>query len=95
MFGIAASEYLLIIIVAVLVLGPEHLPKVLRTLAKLVSNFRRITTEVQRVIHLESLEAESLLHTTRFQPLKKKKTKKTTTKKKQTSHTVKQPQEAI
>lgn len=54
MFGIGSSEFLVIIVVAVLVLGPEHLPRIMRTVTKVMSDFRRISTELQRIINLES-----------------------------------------
>lgn len=54
MFGIGSTEFLVIIVVALLVLGPEHLPKVMRTVGKTMADFRRITTEFQRTINTES-----------------------------------------
>jgi sec-independent protein translocase protein TatB len=53
MFGIGTYEFLVIVVVAVLVLGPEHLPRVIRTVTKVMSDFRRISTEFQRAINLE------------------------------------------
>lgn len=81
MLGIGSSEFLVIIVVAVLVLGPEHLPRIMRTVTKVMSDFRRISTELQRVINLESFEEEEKKGNTG----KKKKsssTSKSTTKKK-------------
>ena len=73
MLGIGTSEFLVIIVVAILVLGPEHLPRVLRTVQKVMSDFRRISTDFQRAVnleaHLEDLSGPSTA-------------KKTTTKKK-------------
>ena len=54
MFGIGTFEFLVIIVVAVLVLGPEHLPRVMRTVTKVMSDFRRVSTEFQRAINLEA-----------------------------------------
>ena len=54
MFGIGTFEFLVIILVAVLVLGPEHLPRVMRTVTKVMSDFRRINTDFQRAINLEA-----------------------------------------
>jgi sec-independent protein translocase protein TatB len=53
MFGIGSSEFLVILIVAFLVLGPSHLPKVARTLGKAMGEFRRVSTEFQRTLNLE------------------------------------------
>lgn len=53
MFGIGSTEFLVIIIVALLVLGPEHLPKIMRTVGKTVGEFRRLSTEFQRTINTE------------------------------------------
>ena len=58
MFGIDTFEFLVIILVAVLVLGPEHLPRVMRIVAKVTSDFRRISTEFQRAINLEANKEE-------------------------------------
>ena len=53
MFGIGSSEFLVILIVAFLVLGPSHLPKIARTLGKAMGEFRRVSTEFQRTLNLE------------------------------------------
>ncbi|SHN61679.1 Sec-independent protein translocase protein TatB [Desulfovibrio litoralis] len=53
MFGIGSSELLIILVVALLVLGPEHLPKIMRTVGKVMGDFRRITTDFQRTINTE------------------------------------------
>jgi len=53
MFGIGSSEFLVILIVAFLVLGPSHLPKIAKTLGKAMGEFRRVSTEFQRTLNLE------------------------------------------
>ncbi|MDR2076541.1 MAG: twin-arginine translocase TatA/TatE family subunit [Desulfovibrio sp.] len=53
MLGISSYEFLVIVVVAVLVLGPEHLPRVIRTVTKVMSDFRRISMEFQRAINLD------------------------------------------
>ncbi len=58
MFGIGTTEFLVIIVVAILVLGPEHLPKIMRTVQKTMSDFRRISTEFQRTLNLEANQEE-------------------------------------
>lgn len=54
MFGIGTFEFLVIILVAVLVLGPEQLPRVVRTVTKVMSDFRRISTDFQRAVNLQA-----------------------------------------
>ena len=58
MFGIGTSEFLVILVVAVLVLGPEHLPRIMRTMTKVMSDFRRVSTDFQRTINLEASREE-------------------------------------
>lgn len=75
MFGIGSGELFLIIIVAVLVLGPEHLPRIMRTTQSIMSNFRKITTEFQRTLNLEDVlkETDSKSTAKRTPPTTKKK----------------------
>ena len=58
MFGIGSSEFLVILIVAFLVIGPSHLPKIARTLGKAMGEFRRVSTEFQRTLNLEAEKEE-------------------------------------
>ena len=77
MLGIGTSEFLVIIVVAILVLGPEHLPRVLRTVQKVMSDFRRISTDFQRAVNLEAhLEEFTGPSTAKNSTTKKKKKKK-------------------
>jgi len=46
-FGIGASELLVIFLVALLVLGPDKLPEAARTLAKLFGEFRKATDDLK------------------------------------------------
>jgi len=59
MFGIGSSELVVILIVAFLVLGPSHMPKIAKTLGKAMGEFRRVSTEFQRTLNLE-VEKEEL-----------------------------------
>lgn len=47
MFGISLSEITLIAVVALIVVGPQKLPGMLRTLGQWVGRIRRLTTEVR------------------------------------------------
>lgn len=53
MFGIGSTEILLIVVVALLVLGPKNLPKAARTLGKAMGEFRKVSTDFQRTINAE------------------------------------------
>ena len=58
MFGIGGMELVLILIVALVVLGPDHLPRVMRTLGKTVGDLRRASTEFQRTMNTEIAQHE-------------------------------------
>ena len=58
MFGIGSMEFLVIILVAVLVLGPNQLPKLIRTFTKVMGDVRRVSTDFQRTINLEINQEE-------------------------------------
>jgi len=47
MFGIGPEELMLIAIVALLVLGPERMPKVMRDVGKVVGDLRRTSDELR------------------------------------------------
>ena len=59
MFGIGGTEFLVIMVVALLVLGPKKLPELARTLGKFVGEFRRVSTEFQRNLNTEVAFEES------------------------------------
>lgn len=48
MFGIGLSELIVIIIVALIFIGPDKLPQLARTLGKAFSEFRRAGEEVKK-----------------------------------------------
>ena len=58
MFGIGSMEFLVILLVAVLVLGPDQLPKLIRTFTKVMGDVRRVSTDFQRTMNLEINQEE-------------------------------------
>ena len=51
MFGLGFGEIILVLVVALLVLGPEKLPALAKTLGKGMREFRRAASEFQRSRH--------------------------------------------
>ncbi len=60
MFDIAFSELLLIALVALVVIGPERLPKVARTVGHLLGRMQRyvsdVKSDISREMHLDELK---------------------------------------
>lgn len=54
MFGIGSTELLVILVVALIVLGPKSLASFSRTLGKAVGEFRRVSTDFQRTLNAEA-----------------------------------------
>lgn len=53
MFNIGAGEMMLILVVALLILGPQRLPEMARGIGKFMREFRRQTDEVRNVVERE------------------------------------------
>lgn len=53
MFGIGSQELLLIIVVALVLLGPSKLPGVMRSIGKAMATFKRVTSEVKSTFEEE------------------------------------------
>ncbi len=58
MFGIGTTELIIILLVALIILGPTKLPGIARSLGKALGEFRRVTTDVQRTLNLEAARIE-------------------------------------
>ncbi len=48
MFGIGMTELLVILVLALLVLGPKRLPEMARSLGRGLAEFRRASTDIRR-----------------------------------------------
>jgi Tat protein translocase TatB subunit len=57
MFGIGPEELVLVLVIALIVLGPERLPKVARDLGRVVADLRRTSDELRE----EFLNADRIL----------------------------------
>jgi sec-independent protein translocase protein TatB len=58
MFGIGTSEVLIILVVALVVIGPSKLPELARTLGKGLAEFRRVSSDVKNTIEMEGERLE-------------------------------------
>jgi sec-independent protein translocase protein TatB len=58
MFGIGSTELIVILIVALIVIGPAKLPEMAKSLGKALGEFRRVSTDVKRTIEMEAEQAE-------------------------------------
>ena len=64
MFGIGPEELMLVAVLALLVLGPERLPKVMRDMGRIVGDLRRTSDELRT----EFLNADKLLDVSLSKP---------------------------
>lgn len=59
MFGIGGPELLIICVVALVVIGPQKLPEMLRSLGKGVAEFKRVGNDVKSTLDEEVSKAEA------------------------------------
>jgi sec-independent protein translocase protein TatB len=59
MFGFGSGEIILIAAIALIALGPKQLPEVARTIGRLLSEFRRASSQFQRALQ-EAADAETI-----------------------------------
>lgn len=64
MFGIGTGELLLLLVIALIVLGPERMPKLARDVGRALAEFRRTSDELRE----EFLNADKLLTAEPAQP---------------------------
>ena len=58
MFGIGPMELVLILVVALLVLGPKRMPELARTLGKGLSEFRRASADLRQSLAIDEIQNE-------------------------------------
>lgn len=58
MFGIGPMELVLILVVALLVLGPKRMPELARTLGKGLGEFRRASNDLRQSLALDEIQNE-------------------------------------
>jgi len=58
MFGIGSTELLVILVVALIVIGPSKLPDIMRTIGKGMAEFRRVSTDVKSTLDAEVRKAD-------------------------------------
>ncbi|PKN42316.1 MAG: twin-arginine translocase subunit TatB [Deltaproteobacteria bacterium HGW-Deltaproteobacteria-18] len=63
MFGIGSTELIVILIVALIVIGPAKLPEMAKSLGKALGEFRRVSTDVKRTIEMEAEQSEQKVKT--------------------------------
>jgi TatA/E family protein of Tat protein translocase len=58
MFGLGMQELILILVVALLVIGPKKLPDIARALGKAMREFRRATDDIKQNFDMEPIDLD-------------------------------------
>jgi sec-independent protein translocase protein TatA len=61
MFGIGMPELLLILVVALIVIGPKKLPDIAKALGKGLAEFKRAADEIKTAVNTDITETKELL----------------------------------
>jgi sec-independent protein translocase protein TatA len=59
MFGIGVPELLIILVIALVVIGPQKLPELARSLGKAMNEFKNAADDLQKNIKAESQKQET------------------------------------
>lgn len=70
MFGVGTGELIVILIIAILILGPKEIPKVARTIGRAMREVRRVKDDLTKNIEFENdtssgTESEKMKKTTK------------------------------
>ena len=71
MFGLGIGEFVLVLVVALIVLGPKQLPKVARQLGRATREFKRAAREFQNTLSEVDLDKEVEEYKSRVAELQK------------------------
>ncbi len=74
MFGIGMSELMVILVIALIFIGPKRLPEIARGLGRAINEFRRATDEIKKEVQ----EVEDLSQKVLSDSLKEKENPKPT-----------------
>ena len=81
MLDIGSTEFLFIIIIAIIVLGPDKLPEALKTTGKFIGKLKRMwrdaTEDIRREIELEEMKEEMKKYKEELQKLQQQVNKDT------------------